>query len=434
MARLIRGYGSMKVRVLKLTLHGRLVGYLAGFDNGKNVLTFAQEFVMDDNRPTLSLTNRPDFPYANKRLSEQWVNRQRLNPLLSNLLPEGSLRLLLAQGLKIHQDNEFELLSYLGYDLPGALVAESVEPDAVPSYVFDSANIGHTTTVTLPPHYPHFSLAGVQMKLSMKHQSGRFTLPNPNKDSDLGDWIIKTPSVVHQSVAENEYSMMTLAQMVGVDIPDIELVRLDKLDNLPILNLPSEPYAYAIRRFDRGSTIDDVNIQRIHSEDFAQVLGKYAHEKYQGGNYQQIAKILYQYSDNGIADVKQMARRLLVNILLGNGDAHLKNWSVIYPDGFGLRLSPAYDIVFTKAYIPSETSLALNLGKSKNWYQIEFSDFEYWAKKADIPWRVVQSELKDVMAIARATWRDTLNDLPIVESQKQLLIEHWQQLPTDFQI
>ena len=421
----------MKVRVLKLPLHGRLVGYLAGFDNGKNVLTFAREFIMDDNRPTLSLTTRPDFPYANKRLSEQWVNRQRLNPLLSNLLPEESLRLLLAQGLKIHQDNEFELLSYLGHDLPGALVAESLESDAVPSYIFDSANIGHATTVTLPPHYPHFSLAGVQMKLSMKQQSGRFTLPNPNKDSELGDWIIKTPSVVHQSVAENEYSMMKLAQMVGVDIPDIELVRLD---NLPILNLPNEPYAYAIRWFDREKQGENASLKRIHSEDFAQILGKYAYEKYTGGNYQQIAKILYQYSENGIADVKQMARRLLVNILLGNGDAHLKNWSVIYRDGFGLRLSPAYDIVFTKAYIPSETSLALNLGKSKNWYQMALSDFEYWAKKADIPWRVVQSELKDVMAIARATWRDTLNDLPIVESQKQLLIEHWQQLPTDFQI
>lgn len=420
------------VRVLKLSLHNRLVGYLAGFDNGNNVLTFAQEFVMDDNRPTLSVTTRPDFPYANKRLSEQWANRQRLNPLFSNLLPEGSLRLLLAQGLKIHQDNEFELLSYLGHDLPGALVAEGIEREAVPSYIFDSADISHATTFTLPPNYPHFSLAGVQMKLSMKQQSGRFTLANPNKDSDLGDWIIKTPSVVHQSVAENEYSMMILAQMAGVDIPDIELVRLDKLDNLPILNLPNEPYAYAIRRFDRAT--DDALTQRIHSEDFAQILGKYPHEKYQGGNYQQIAKILYQYSENGLADVKQMARRLLVNILLGNGDAHLKNWSVIYPNGFGLRLSPAYDIVFTKAYISNETSLALNLGKAKNWYQIDLSDFEYWAKKADIPWRVVQSELKDVMAMARATWRDTLNDLPIADSQKKLLIEHWRQLSTDFRV
>lgn len=56
----------MKIRVLKLSLHGHLVGYLAGYDNGKNVLTFAQAFVMDENRPTMSLTTRPDFPYADK--------------------------------------------------------------------------------------------------------------------------------------------------------------------------------------------------------------------------------------------------------------------------------------------------------------------------------------------------------------------------------
>lgn len=102
-----------KVRVLKLSLHNRLVGYLAGFDNGKNVLTFAQEFALDNNRPTLSLTTRPDFPFADRRLMEQWVHRQKINPILSNLLPEGALRLLLTQGLKIHPDNEFELLAYL---------------------------------------------------------------------------------------------------------------------------------------------------------------------------------------------------------------------------------------------------------------------------------------------------------------------------------
>lgn len=61
----------MKVRVLKLSLHGHLVGYLSCYDNGKNVLTFAQEFVMDKNRPTLCLTTRPDFPYVDKRLAKQ---------------------------------------------------------------------------------------------------------------------------------------------------------------------------------------------------------------------------------------------------------------------------------------------------------------------------------------------------------------------------
>ena len=89
------------------------------------------------------------------------------------------------------------------------------------------------------------------------------------------------------------------------------------------------------------------------------------HEKYRGGNYAQIARNLYEYADNGLANVQQFARRLLVNILLANGDAHLKNWSVIYPDIMTPTLSPAYDIVFTQAYILGEKSFALNLAKTK---------------------------------------------------------------------
>ena len=107
---------------------------------------------------------------------------------------------------------------------------------------------------------------------------------------------------------------------------------------------------------------------------------------------------------------------------------------MIYPDRYHLLLSPAYDIVFTKAYIPNETSLALNLGKSKNWYQINLADFEYWARKADIPWRVVKPELLEVVDIARSLWRDKLHELPMLDSQKQLLLEHWRQLQTDFRI
>ena len=428
----------MKVRVLKLSLHGHLVGYLAGYDNCKNVLTFAQAFVMDENRPTMSLTTRPDFPYADKRLTQQWVHRQKLNPILSNLLPEGALRSLLTQGLKIHSDNEFDLLAYLGHDLPGALVVESLEIDDVPGYIFDANHISASPRLIVPPDQlplnANFSLAGVQIKFSMSHQGGRFTLPNTQNTSVLGDWIIKTPSIIHSSVAENEYSMMILAQIAGVDIPNIQLVRLEQLGNLPKINLPNESYAYAIERFDRQKDASSSHVNRTHSEDFAQILGKYAHDKYEGGSYTQIAKILYQYSEDGLADIKQLARRLLVNILLGNGDAHLKNWSVIYPDRYHLRLSPAYDIVFTKAYIPNETSLALNLGKSKNWYQINLADFEYWARKADIPWRVVKPELLEVIDIARSLWRDNLHELPMLDSQKQLLLEHWRQLQTDFRI
>ena len=111
------------VSVLQLTLHGRLVGYLTGFGNGRNVLSFANEFTADPDRPTFSLITHPDFPRAEKIMSEPWVRNQRLHPVLSNLLPEGSLRELIAQELKVHIDNEFHIFSYLGEDLPGALVA-----------------------------------------------------------------------------------------------------------------------------------------------------------------------------------------------------------------------------------------------------------------------------------------------------------------------
>ncbi len=93
---------TSEINVLKLTLHDKLVGYLAGFNNGRNVLSFADEFKNTPTRPTFSLTTHPDFPHVEKLLAQPWVKNQRLHPTLSNLLPEGALRELIAQGLKTH--------------------------------------------------------------------------------------------------------------------------------------------------------------------------------------------------------------------------------------------------------------------------------------------------------------------------------------------
>lgn len=183
------------------------------------------------------------------------------------------------------------------------------------------------------------------MKFSMKEKGGRYNL---SKGDTLGDWFIKTPSTKHKDVPVNEYTAMSLASLAGVDVPEIKLVELDKRDSLPQINLPDEKLAFAIKRFDREGS------SRIHMEDFAQVLVKYPHEKYSSANYEQIGRILYGYSGDGLADVQQFARRLLVNILLANGDAHLKNWSLIYSDKITPRLSPAYDIVTTNVYIDDE--------------------------------------------------------------------------------
>ena len=417
--------GADEINVLKLTLHGRLMGYLAGFHNGRNVLSFADEFKKDAGRPTFSLITYPGFPHSEKLMAEPWVKNQRLHPTLSNLLPEGSLRELIAQGLKVHVDSEFHIFSCLGEDLPGALIAEPMEPKDVPDSVLTTHGKAKAVKFDKTTQENKFSLAGVQMKFSMKEKDGRYNL---SKGDALGDWIIKTPSTKHKDVPVNEYTAMKLASLVGVEIPEIKLVELGKLDNLPQINLPDEEFAFAIKRFDRNDNT------RIHMEDFAQVLVKYPHQKYNSTNYEQIGRILYQYSGDGLIDAQHLARRLLVNILLANGDAHLKNWSLLYSDQVTPRLSPAYDIVTTSVYIDDERQFALNLGKAKNWYEASFANFKYWADHSDIPWRAIKPHLDDTMDKARSLWPDRIKDLPMNEDHKKKIKDHWGRLQEDFKI
>ena len=414
-----------EVNVLKLTLHGRLVGYLAGFHNGRNVLSFAEEFKKDPGRPTFSLITHPGFSHSDKVMAEPWVKNQRLHPTLSNLLPEGSLRELIVQGLKVHVDSEFHIFAYLGEDLPGALVAEPMEPEDVPDSVLTAHGKAKAVKFDKTTQENKFSLAGVQMKFSMKEKDGRYNL---SKGDALGDWIIKTPSTKHKDVPVNEYTAMQLASLAGVDIPEIKLVELDKLDNLPQINLPDEALAFAIKRFDRNENA------RIHVEDFAQVLVKYPQQKYNSANSGQIGRILYQYSGDGLSDAQQFARRLLVNILLANGDAHLKNWSLLYSDQVTPRLSPAYDIVTTSVYIDDERQFALNLGKTKNWYEASYANFEYWADHSKIPWRAIKPHLDDTMEKARSLWPDGIKNLPMNEDHKKKIKAHWSKLEEDFKI
>ena len=418
-------HGTDNVNVLRITLHERLVGYLAGFQDGRNVLTFADEYKSDAGRPTYSLITHPRFPRAEKILSEPWSTKQKLHPTLSNLLPEGVLRELIAQGLKVHVDNEFALLTYLGEDLPGALVAEPMEPDEVPTQLLDAYGKVKAVKIEKTDRENKFSLAGIQMKFSMKQQDGRYNL---SKGDVLGDWIVKTPSTKHKDVPLNEFTAMSLATMAGIEVPEMRLVELDKLDNLPPINLPDEKLAFAIKRFDRN------NDQRIHMEDFAQVLVKYPHEKYKSASYEQVATILYNFSGDGLADTQQFARRLLVNILLANGDAHIKNWSLLYSDQVTPRLSPTYDIVTTNVYIENERQYALNLGKTKEWYTVTYENFEAWAKRADVPWRAIKPHLEDTMERARNLWPEKLKELPMNDAHKAKLQAHWSSLQNDFRI
>jgi serine/threonine-protein kinase HipA len=414
-----------ELSVLRLSMHGVLIGYLAGFKNGRNVLSIADSFKNNPDRPTFSLITHPKFPNAAKLMAEPWARNQRLHPVLSNLLPEGALRELIAQGLKVHVDNEFHILSYLGSDLPGAIEAMPMEPEDVPDCVLNTHGKATAVKFNGLSQENRFSLAGVQMKFSMKEKDGRYNLSTGDA---LGDWIIKTPSSKYKFVPLNEYTAMSLAGLVGIDVPQIKLVDLDKLDNLLQINLPEEKQAFAIKRFDR------INDERVHMEDFAQILVKCPHEKYSSANYENIGKVIYDFSGDGLADAQQFARRLLVNILLANGDAHLKNWSFIYHDKVTPRLSPAYDIVTTSVYMERETTYALNLNKTKNWYLASMAHFQSWAEKSGIPWRAIMPHLDDTLSKARELWPEALQTLPMNEQHKLVLKSHWGRLHQDFKL
>ena len=341
------------------------------------------------------------------------------------MLPEGSLRDLIARELKIHTDDEFRILAFLGRDLPGALAATPVDPGEVPEHVL--ARHGGIKGIGLgTPRKTLSSLAGVQMKFSGKDIDGRHNLARGNA---TGDWIIKTPSTLFGHLPQNEFTAMSLAALAGVDIPEVKLVGVDTLDNLPPINLPMEKQAYAIKRFDRRGD------GRVHMEDFAQVLARPPSMKYDRAiDSNKIARLLYRYSGDGLADAQQMSRRLLVNILLGNGDAHIKNWSLTYPDRVTPRLSPAYDIVATCVHSEDEAELALKLGKNRKWHAAGMDTFRAWADKADIPWKAVKPHVGDALDKARALWPGVLEDLPMDDGHKGMLRKHWGSLLPEFRI
>lgn len=410
-----------KVMVLALSLHDEVIGYLAGFQGGRNIVSFSPEYIHAKDSPTLTLTqlNKPEI------LQKPWITHQRLHAVFSNLLPEGAMRTWLAQSLKVHEENEFPLFAYLGEDLPGALIVKPANTGEIPAWALCARKDVEPVILPILRHGQGFSLAGVQLKFSGNMKEGRYHVSG---QGELGGWIVKTPSTLHAGVPLNEYSMMKLAALAGIDIPDIMLISMKDLNGLPNIQLPAETYAYAIRRFDRKE-----NGVRIHSEDFAQILQCYPHEKYQR-NYELMGRIMYQHTADGLGVIQQFARRLLVNILLGNGDAHLKNWSLYYPNHYTPTLAPAYDILYTQAYIASEAEIALNLGNEKRWYALNMHHFERWAQKIGVSWPAISVHLNEAINQARALWPQALQDLPMLEHHKIALKRHWSKLAPEWRI
>ena len=387
----------MSVRTLEVKLNGILVGHLTHYPDERNLFVVDQRYVeLGPTRPILSLSMaRPGDEDGTQQLlqDERFKSSSvRAPPYFSNLLPEGGLRRRIAAELKIHEDREFDMLLALGGDLPGAVILTRADtPDYMRHRRSNLASMPEGRDI--PPEL-RASLAGMQLKFSMLRQGERFTFAGAGQQ---GNFILKPPSNDFEDLPRLEAATMAVAKAAGIETPEVALVERSMLDGVEKLSSfrEAEPF-YAIRRFDRLE-----GGGRRHTEDFAQIFNLRASEKYGQVNYEQIARTLLLYA-GGLDDLREMTRRLVLNVLIGNGDAHVKNWSLLYEDPRRPRLAPAYDLVATIAYTSNDDSIALNMGKIKKFKEIGLDTFSYFLQRVGIADQYRDDVMTVVMAAGNA--------------------------------
>ena len=238
------------------------------------------------------------------------------------------------------------------------------------------------------------SISGVQPKLSIK-------LNKEAKQLEIvatgGEYILKPQTLTFPYIPQNENLCMTIASQLGINVPPHSLIKLK--DN---------NWAYIVKRFDR------IQENKIHQEDFWQILVK--KDKYLG-SHEEIGKKLIEISEIPGLDIQLFYARVVFNFIIGNGDAHLKNFSITYDKTGQIRLSPAYDIVSSKLVIPQEEDFALSVNGKKN--KITRKDFDVLAEYLRIPKRISQQRFFGY----NKTIKSLINDSLLPKKYKTTLTE-----------
>lgn len=285
-------------------------------------------------------------------------------PFFEGLLPEGAIRSTIARALGLSEDNGFGLLAELGVDCAGAVV---ILPAGTPAPTPETGSIewlddyGLAQRVADLPRNPlgvtdassrvRLSLAGVQPKLVVtRSPSGRIGQPTGGTPSTH---LIKPAQEQYPDLVANEAFCLRVARSAGL-----------RAANADVVEIGSRP-CLLVERWDR-TIDDDGRIARLHQEDFCQALGLLPAEKYEvegGPTVARMVELLRRIGAPTLArDLNDLVRAVALNFLLGNSDAHGKNYAIQYePIGVG-QLAPLYDIVSTNVYPELSRSLAMTIG------------------------------------------------------------------------
>lgn len=277
------------------------------------------------------------FPVA--RREHRW--ERGLHPFFEHLGPEGWLREQQARTAHLAQEDDFGLLLAYGSDCIGAVGV--TPPEGLPQ---------HPAEIAEAAVNPGRTLSGIQKKLLVTRASdGSF---EPAAATGPAPFIAKFNSEAHPDLVRNEYLSLRWARAVlgENEVTEFQLGHVSGVNESGLI----------LTRFDRTARGG-----KLRLEDFAQILSKPRGRDYSGkydASYEEVAQVIAGHSARPAIDQSRFFKRLILFALVGNCDAHLKNFSLL-ETAQGLRLSPAYDIVNTAIYDRFDRELALSIAGRK---------------------------------------------------------------------
>jgi serine/threonine-protein kinase HipA len=291
--------------------------------------------------PTYLEGKHPDIAFTLPLQSAPYICEQGLHPFFDNLVAEGWLRNAQAKALKVDPGNRFALLLAFGHDCAGAVSVIDPAPAAEPA-------IDANDPIATAALSSRASLSGIQPKLLAVKDGRKY---RPARPDETSTFIAKLPSGALRDIIENEYltTIACRALLPNDDIVDPEIATLEGIKERALL----------VPRFDRLRSGT-----KRHFEEFNQLLGKRSGDDKYEASYDDMAVFILTTPNCTPVDAWKLYQRILVCILTGNTDAHLKNFAMFHtPDG--LRLTPAYDLVAAALY-PEYRQLALAIGNASN--------------------------------------------------------------------
>lgn len=394
---------------LEVSVYGACVGRLHRDRAGLTRFTPDRHWLEAGQRPPLGLAflGQPGPRSAGTGLPS-WFE---------NLLPDpgSALRQRLCLHLGLRETDSAALLCALGHDLPGAVQVRG-EPGQVACKEPESVPDGRL----------RFSLAGMQLKLSMLRSDSRFALP---ARGETGRWIVKIPGDRLPELPEVEDATMSWAQLSGIRVPDHQVMPAEALQGVDPGLIGSPRTVFVIERFDRKA-----DGSRVHQEDFAQALEVLPADKYgktgpRRIGYDGLARLVLDACGSDAQG--EFVDRLAFIVAAGNDDAHLKNWSFQWGHERRPWLSPSYDLVSTVSWPefgwqqPGGPMLALGLGRVGRFADLDREAVARFSERGKILDGVAR--FFGALERARAAWSQVADRAP--ERMRDAVREHWERVP-----